>query len=302
MELLSQPQQHSFGSHVVVSVGDLVDGVRVAFVELARENKLNGLTLDMLQGLRDAARFLSRDRELRGVILTGRGTSFTAGLDFAAALKTPSSIAKAFVPGLHGTNLFQECCLAWRRVPVPVVAVIDGHCFGGGVQLALGADFRITTEQARWSVLEAKWGLIPDMSGVVTLVEQVGLDRAKWLAMSGAEFSGSEAVAYGLATEATETAEDAMARAIDMLLELATRSPDQAAAAKRLFSYQRRSARATLRAERWNQIWLFTKENTVRARKIAQKRAKAVADSGGGLGAGFARRGQRIGFGRSKRG
>lgn len=95
----------------------------------------------------------------------------------------------------RGTNLFQEAPWAWRRLAVPVVAAVHGHCLGGGLQIALAADYRFTTPDATWSVLEAKWGLVPDMSGVQALSELVRIDVAKRLAMTGEIFDGTRAVA-----------------------------------------------------------------------------------------------------------
>ncbi len=174
----------------------------VARVWLDRPDKLNGLTLDMLAELVATSRRLRKDRTLRAVVLTGAGDSFSAGLDFATALKDPKQIARSFVPSLlRGTNIFQEAAWGWRRLPVPVIAVVQGHCYGGGLQIALGADFRFSTPDAQWSVLEAKWGLIPDMSGIRTLSELVGIDTAKLLTMSGDTFSGTRAKELGLVTE-----------------------------------------------------------------------------------------------------
>ena len=151
----------------------------VAQVRLNRPDKLNALTLDTLEDLVATARELSANRTLRGVVIAGEGDSFCAGLDFATVLKNPPRVARSFVPNpLRGTNLFQEACLAWRRVPVPVVAAVHGHCYGGGLQIALAADLRMTTADAQWSVLEAKWGLVPDMSGIQALSQQVRMDVA----------------------------------------------------------------------------------------------------------------------------
>ena len=134
----------------------------VAQVRLNRPDKLNALTLDTLEDLVTTARDLSRDRTLRGVVIGGEGDSFCAGLDFATVLKNPPRVARSFVPKpWRGTNLFQEACWAWRRVPVPVVAAVHGHCYGGGLQIALAADLRMTTADAQWSVMEASWGLVP---------------------------------------------------------------------------------------------------------------------------------------------
>nr|WP_278260078.1 enoyl-CoA hydratase-related protein [Nocardioides convexus] len=123
---------------------------------------------------------MRRDKTLRAVVVSGEGDAFCAGLDFASVMRNPAGLAKAFVPRpLRGTNTFQEAPWAFRRIPVPVIAAVHGHCLGGGLQIALAADFRIATPDSRWSVLEGKWGLIPDMSGIQALKELVGIDQAK---------------------------------------------------------------------------------------------------------------------------
>ena len=250
-------------------VTSVTDGI--ARVELARPDKLNGLTLDMLEGLVGAARRLRSDKTLRGVVITGQGSSFCAGLDFGTVMKDPAGVARSFVPRPWlGTNTFQEACWAWRRIPVPVVAAVQGHCYGGGVQIALGADFRMTTPDARWSVLEAKWGLIPDMSGVQALSQQVGLDGAKRLTMTGEVIDGAEAVRLGLATQVST---DPVSAAYDLLGLIATRSPDAVAATKRVFERTwTAGARRTFRWERLEQIVLLGAANTKAARKaVAEK-------------------------------
>jgi enoyl-CoA hydratase/carnithine racemase len=246
----------------------------IARVELARPAKLNGLTLGMLDGLVDTARRLRADRTLRGVVLTGQGSSFCAGLDFGTVMGDQVGIARAFAPRpWRGTNTFQEACWAWRRIPVPVVAAVRGHCFGGGVQIALGADFRMTTPDAQWSVLEAKWGLIPDMSGIQSLSQQVGLDVAKRLTMTGEVITGSEAVRLGLASQ---EAEDPVSAAYDLLQQIATRSPDSVAATKRVFERTWTSgARRTFRWERYEQTLLLVAANTRIARRAVSERVPA---------------------------
>ena len=170
----------------------VTDGI--AHVRLARPEKLNALTLQTLDELVATAQELRRDRTLRAVILSGEGPSFCAGLDFGSVLKQPAGIVGAFVPRpWRGTNTFQEACWAWRRLPVPVIAAVRGHCYGGGLQIALAADFRIATPDSEWSVLEGRWGIIPDMTGVRSLAELVGIDTAKRLTMTAQMFSGKEA-------------------------------------------------------------------------------------------------------------
>ncbi len=245
---------------------DVADGI--AHVRLTRAEKLNALTLQTLDELITTARELRKDRTLRAVVISGEGGSFCAGLDFASALKSPAGIVKAFVPlPWRGTNAFQEACWAWRRLPVPVIAAVDGHCYGGGLQLALAADFRIATPDSEWSVLEARWGLIPDMTGIRSIAELVGIDTAKRLTMTARMLSGKEAADLGLVTE---LAADPVAAAYDLAREIALRSPDSVAAAKRLFdSTWTSSPRATFARERAEQLVLLAVANTRAARAAA---------------------------------
>ena len=256
-----------------------VDG-GVARVRLERPDKLNALTLDTLEALRDTARGLRTDRTLRGVVLSGAGDSFCAGLDFATVLREPPRVARAFVPRpWRGTNLFQEACWAWRRLPVPVVAAVHGHCYGGGLQIALAADLRFTTPDARWSVLEARWGLVPDMSGIQALSQQVRLDVAKRLTMTGEVVDGSRAVELGLASEVHA---DPLAAADAFLAEVATRSPDAVAATKRVLERTWTSGpRRTFARERFEQALLLRRANTARARRAAMRRETADYGSRG---------------------
>lgn len=240
----------------------------VAHVRLDRPEKLNALTLPILRDLAATAHDLRKDKSLRAVVVAGEGDAFCAGLDFAAVMRNPAGIAKAFVPvPFRGTNLFQEACWAWRRVPVPVIAAVHGHCLGGGLQIALAADFRIATPDSRWSVLEGKWGLIPDMSGIQSIAELVGIDRAKLLTMTAEVFDGSRAAELGLVTTLDN---DPIAGAERLAAELAAKSPDALAAAKRLFnSTWHASPRRTFARERVEQAFLLAARNTKAAREAA---------------------------------
>lgn len=216
-----------FKNRVRVDIRD-----EVAYASLARPEKYNGLDLDMLEGLVEAARFIGKDRSVRAVILSGEGKAFCAGLDFAKVTKEPVRVAKAFAKfGLKHTNLFQEAPWAWRKLPVPVIAVTHGRCYGGGIQIALAADFRYSTPDCLFSIMEAKWGLIPDMSGTVSLRELLPMDVAKELILTGREFDGEEARALNLVTG---IGEDPMAMAEALAEQIKTRSPDSVAAGKAL--------------------------------------------------------------------
>lgn len=247
----------------------------IAHLRLDRPDKLNALTLDILDDLVSTVRELRRDKSLRAVVVSGEGDAFCAGLDFADVVRDPLGVVKAFVPRpLRGTNTFQEAPWSLRRLPVPVVAAVHGHCLGGGLQLALAADFRIASPDSRWSVLEGKWGLIPDMSGIQTLKELVGIDQAKLLTMTAEVFDGTRAHELGLVTRLDH---DPVAGAMRLAEDLARRSPDAVAAAKRLFdSTWTASPRRTFARERVEQALLLAARNTRTAREAAFKRTEAV--------------------------
>lgn len=260
---------------------EIRDGI--AYVTMTRGEKFNGLDFEMLQALVDAAKTVKRDRDVRAVILQGEGAAFCAGLDFASVGKQPLRALLSFlrVPG-RKTNLYQEACWAWREVPVPVLAVLHGRCYGGGLQLALAADFRFTTPDCEFSILEAKWGLVPDMSGTVTLRELVGMDVAKRLTMTGEFFDGTRAKDLGLVTEVSETP---LKAAEALAAELMTRSPDSVAATKALFHRTRHvSPRTAFRIESRLQRKLLTGANhkIARAAGMAKEVPQFMRRSFGG--------------------
>ena len=206
-------------------------GGGVTEVVLDRPEKHNGVDWQMMVDLRTAAKRVGRDRSIRAVVIRGEGPSFSSGLDFGSFTKRPDRIARGFVP-TGKANLYQGCCWDWRRVPVPVIAAIHGRCFGAGIQVALGADFRIVAPDVHLSVMEAKWGLIPDMSGTLALRELVGMDQAKLLTMTGRVLTAEDALRIGLVTA---IADDPVEEARALASELASKSPDAVATAKKLF-------------------------------------------------------------------
>jgi enoyl-CoA hydratase/carnithine racemase len=217
---------------VVISLGD--DGV--ADVRLNRPDKLNALDAEMFEALVQAGDALAREPGLRAVVLSGEGRAFCAGLDFASFQQTAEPGARparqlfdrtAASPANHA----QRAAWVWREVPVPVVAALHGVAYGGGLQIALAADVRIVAPDARLSVRELHWGLVPDMSGTQTLRQLVRADVARELTYTARIVSGQEAVALGLATRASERPRD---DAFTLAREIAGRSPDAVRAAKRL--------------------------------------------------------------------
>ena len=214
----------------------------VSEVRLNRPDKLNALDLPMFQALVEAGRALARDRSVRAVVLVGEGRAFCAGLDFGS-FQAMAGASRDEGPGLLSrqgsespANLAQLAAWVWTEVPVPVIAAVHGVAYGGGLQIALGADLRLVTPDARLSVMEIKWGLVPDMSGTQTLRRLVRLDVAKELTFSGRVVDGTEAVALGLATRVDA---DPLAAARSLAAEIAGKSPDAIRAGKRLLDASR---------------------------------------------------------------
>ena len=213
--------------------------VGVAEVTLNRPDKLNALDPAMFKAIIAAGERLSRMAGLRAVVLTGAGKGFCAGLDretFASiaaggAVPTRRDLAKR----THGlANDFQQAAYVWRTLPVPVIAAIHGVALGGGFQIALGADMRYVAPDARLSILEIKWGLVPDMSGVALMRDLARSDVIRELSLTGRVFSGAEALSYGFATSLHADPLAAAARATAK--EIAGRSPDAVRAVKRLLN------------------------------------------------------------------
>jgi enoyl-CoA hydratase/carnithine racemase len=205
----------------------------IADVRLNRPDKLNALDAAMFEALTATGKSLRNERALRAVVLSGEGRGFCAGLDVMSFMgKGGSGTRSLFDRSDAGpANLAQQAAWVWTEVPVPVIAAIHGVVFGGGLQIALGADVRIVTPDARLSVMEIKWGLVPDMSLTQTLRRLVRLDVAKELTFTGRVFSGSEAAALGLATQLSDAPREA---AFEMAREIATKSPNAIRAGKQL--------------------------------------------------------------------
>ena len=218
----------------------------VADVRLNRPDKINALDPAMFAAIAEAGEQLKGDRSVRAVVLSGEGRGFCAGLDFGSfqamaggggdgedADKTDRGTRSIGETGGRITHLGQQVAYVWQEVEVPVIAAVHGVALGGGIQIALGADLRIVAPDARLSVLEVRWGLIPDMTGTMMLPRLVGLDVAKELTFTGRMVSGEEAVRIGLATRVSETPLD---DALALAREIAGKSPAAVRGAKRLLN------------------------------------------------------------------
>jgi enoyl-CoA hydratase/carnithine racemase len=253
-----------------------VDG-GLARVTLTRPDKHNAVDFEMLDAVVAAQADLRAREGLRAVILRGEGPSFCSGLDFKSVLanrrRALAGYASLWSPM---RNDFQRWSMGWRGLAVPVIAVVHGNCFGAGIQLALGADIRIAAPDAKLSIMEAKWGLIPDMGGAALLRELIRIDIAKELTLTGRILSGEAAHALGLVTHVSA---EPLKHAEALAEEIAARSPDAVAAGK--FLMQRawsEDESGALAAERRRQRQLFGSAN----QRIAIKRNLG---SGGSEGA-----------------
>ncbi|MGB5558581.1 MAG: crotonase/enoyl-CoA hydratase family protein [Paracoccaceae bacterium] len=230
----------------------------VATLRLNRPEKMNAITLEMFDALPAAAEQLAAKPGLRAAILTGTGDHFCSGLDtsvFQQFVAQKDEMLRLLMTPLPGqkANWFQHPAAALQALPVPVIAAIRGNCFGGGMQFALAADFRIAAPDARFSIMEAKWGLIPDMGITQSLPKLMRADQAKDLIMTARILDAAEALALGLITWIEDHPEAAAATYAETLCQ---RSPDALRAAKSLVEQTWTAAEAglALEAELQNQI------------------------------------------------
>jgi enoyl-CoA hydratase/carnithine racemase len=223
-----EPTEVGDADRVTITVRD-----HVALVTLTRPDKHNALDLPMFDAIIAAGEQLRSEPGVRVVVLHGAGKSFCSGLDFPAVAAAGGLEAFTGILDEAPPNYFQRAGNVWIDLPVPVIAAIHGNCLGGGLQIALAADIRIATPDARLSVMEGRWGLIPDMSITRTLPRLVGIDVAMELTFTARTVSGEEADRLGLVTR---VALDPLDAATELAREIAGRSPDAVRRAKRLFN------------------------------------------------------------------
>ncbi len=243
----------------------------VADVRLNRADKLNALDSGMFEALSETGRELAARRDLRAVVLSGEGRAFCAGLDFSSfqAMSGPSGSDGGSGPGLlhrepgSVANRAQRAGWLWQELPVPVIAAVHGYAFGGGLQIALGADIRLAHPEAELSVMEIRWGLVPDMSGTQTLRRLVRLDVAKELTFTGRRVKAPEALELGLVTRLED---DPRSAALEMARGIAGRSPHAIRAAKRLLNESGLlDVAAGLQLEEQLQVSLIGRPNQIEA-------------------------------------
>jgi len=262
----------------------ITDGV--ADVRLSRPDKMNALDQAMFDALVETGSSLVNLRGLRAVVISGEGRAFCAGLDMGRFAKMAAPVegdTTAFNEQRLGTrshglaNATQYAVLVWQDIPVPVIAAVHGVAFGGGFQLALGADMRFVAPDTKMSVMEVKWGLVPDMGGTLLMPRLARGDVIRELTFSGRVFSGTEALSMGFATRVCD---DPYAAAMDFAREVAGKSPHAVRAGKRLMKLMETDdAASILRSESYEQVRLLGSVNQKEA-VVAnlQKRAPAFVE------------------------
>lgn len=238
----------------------------VAVVTMNRADKHNALNMEMFDALAEAGRALAADRSVRAVVLRGAGDHFCAGIDtsvFAGQGIGAAGAGRMEPMADSVANFFQRAAYVWREIPVPVIAAINGVAFGGGMQIAMGADIRFAAETARLSIMEIRWGLIPDMGITTTMRHLMPLDRLKELVYTGRIVDAAEAASLGLVTAVVT---DPVSAAERLAADIAGKSPDAVRAAKALFnSALDMDDGAALRLEAETQAGVMGKPNQLEA-------------------------------------
>lgn len=236
----------------------------IATVYLNRPDKRNAMSFALLQELVTTAKKLKKDRSIRCVILTGEANVFSAGIDLND-LNAPKNTAYAAWELIKpGQSLFQKAFLIWQELPVPVIAAIEGFCFGAGMQLALAADIRIAHPTTKMSIMESRWGLVPDMGLTRSIKGIIGLDLAKELTLTARIFDGQYAKDIGLVTHLSE---QPLVHANAIAQELLQRSPDALMAAKQVLDAMEHQPKKSLRLEKIWQLKLLLGKNSRLARQ-----------------------------------
>jgi len=259
----------------------------VADVRLVRAEKMNAIDNAMFEALVNTGEELKARADIRAIVLSGEGRAFCAGLDMGSFQQMASGERRGGERSLDelaagrtsaGANRAQQACYVWRELPVPVIAAVHGVAFGGGFQLALGADIRIVAPDAQLAVLEIKWGLVPDMSGIVLMRGLIRDDLARELTWTGRIFSGEEAVQMGLASHVST---DPRKDALTLAHEIASKNPHAIRAGKRLLNLAQSDAEIgdIFLEETREQVALIGSSNQVEAVMAnLEKRQPAFAD------------------------
>lgn len=248
----------------------------VADVRLNRPEKLNALDEAQYEAINRTIATIEARRDIRCVVLSGEGRAFSVGIDLTRL--SESEAIRDLMPRAHGdANIFQQSAWGWRTLSVPVIAAVHGYAFGAGCQLMLGADMRIIAPEAEVSVMEMRWGLVPDVAGMALMRGLVREDHLRDIVFTGRRIRGEEAVTLGLATR---TADDPHAAAMAVAKEIAGSSPDAVRAGKRLMNlpWESSNAQILLEESREQQILLASENHHEAVRAGQEKRPPVFHD------------------------
>ena len=239
-------------------------------VTLNRPHKKNAMSFQMINELIAVANRISADKTIRAVILNGAEGTFCAGIDLADLNHPKNQVFALWELIKPWQSSFQRVCLIWRDLPVPVIAVLEGYCIGAGLQLALACDVRISHPDCKMSIMEAKWGLVPDMGLTQSAFGIVRADILKELAMSARVFDANKGKDLGIISHCSDTP---LEQAQALAAEFAERSPDAVLASKRIINAMYQQPKATLYKEKVWQIKMMLGRN----RKLALRKAKQAS-------------------------
>ena len=256
----------NFADRVTVTIEN-----HVAHVLLDRADKMNALDDAMFGPIIAAGDHLRAAAGVRAVVLSGAGRAFCAGLDLSSLGNADRWKDGALADRTHGmANRVQYTAMVWRDLPMPVIAAVHGVCFGGGLQIASGADIRIAHPETRLAVMEVKWGLVPDMGGYLLWRGNVRDDVLRDMTYTHREFNGPQAVELGFATHLDA---DPLARALALAHEIAGKNPHAVRGAKDLFNRTPTMTDAeVLMAESVSQIPLMDSPNQIEAVRAGMER------------------------------
>jgi enoyl-CoA hydratase/carnithine racemase len=234
---------------------------QIAYVFLNQPQKHNALDITLFYQIKKTINQLKINRDIRAVIVSGKGEDFSTGLDVTSFMKSKSGAIKLLFKWFPWqANLAQFVSTGWQKIPVPVIMVLNGRCWGGGLQIALGGDFRVASPNTSLAIMEARWGLIADMGGTLALRQLVRQDVAKELAMTSEIINGERAYQLGLVSHLDS---NPMKRAITLATVICQQSPDSVAATKKLYNNSWfSSAGLALFRETYYQLRILLGENS----------------------------------------
>lgn len=175
---------------------NIEDGI--ALVTISRPEAMNALNTNFFKEMDYFITEVSNSKNIQVIIITGEGKSFVAGADIAEMVdKTPEE-------GTAFSRLGQNTFLSLEKLKIPVIAAINGYALGGGLELAMGCDFRIASSKAKFGQPEVNLGMIPGYAGTQRLPRLVGLADALYLLMTAEMISADEALRIGLVQKVVE--------------------------------------------------------------------------------------------------